>query len=713
MDLFKIKQKPKKNLCKELSIFTISVYPGLALGEMFYVNSQAPFIISNSQNIKFEFGIKIFKYLLSPYGWGGIISVFVLLNIFLNYVSGKYKKNGTEDEERNFTYSNKGTYGTSGWISDKERRSVLNLIKPEEIENNDEIILGTDKASGNVFTIPDNSKLNKHIAVYGASGTMKSRAFVRNYILQAVKRSPRIVLYNTAEKLYQPTKDSVKSEIVNLNLPVNQREDGSFVLPYISDEIIDRSLRNPMHELIPEIKELGYGMKKECGESMIITDPKGELFESMSPFLRRNGYDVKILDIKDANGMKHSDSWNCLAELEGDDLNAQIFADTIIKNTTSGKDNNSFWTLCEMNLLKALCLYVERSNDIPTRMGEVYNLITHRSPEELDRMFVELPLNDETQAAKAAYSVYQQAPDNTKGGVVIGLGSRLQVFQGQAVRDITDYNEINLRAPGKRKCAYFCITSDQQSAFDFLAALFYSMLFVKLVGFADTYGYQGKCWVPVNFILDEFPNIAAITDFTKKISTVRSRNINISVIFQNLAQLQNRYPYGQWEEILGNCDTHLFLGCTDETTADFVSTRTGVTTVGVSSEAKEKHVGVVLDPLQYRENSSIGKRNLLTPDEVLRIPSENELILLRGQKPLQCQKFDYSKHPDAVKLKNCKISEYEPKWQKEKMIPPGFRNLRNDDTDNTSREKPKETVSPKKHSSGKFAEDFIKTKVYK
>lgn len=554
-----------------------AIYLGGVLGQFLYNNQHL-----NDGLFKdpvFNIG-GVFNFIFTnTYGIMGILIAWFAINAGLGYLKNRFGNSANMDAERNFEYSEKGTYGTSGWMTDKEREKILNIA---DKKTTTEVILG--RIGDKVITIPDNTDMNKHIAVYGASGTGKSRAFARTYMLQAAKR----------------------------------------------------------------------------GESMIVTDPKGELFQSMSPYLRSQGYDVKVLNLV---ALEHSDAWNCLAEIGGDDLKAQVFSDVIIQNT-QGKSGSDFWSQCEMNLLKALCLYVERSPALPHNMSEVYNLISTKSPIELDMLFDELPYNDETQAAKAAYNIFKQAGDNVKGGVVIGLGSRLQVFQGSLVRKITSYKEIELVKPAYEKCAYFCITSDQHSAFDFLAVLFYSMLFIKLVEYADTHGIKGRCPVPVNFVLDEFPNIGAIPDFTKKISTVRSRGINIAVIFQNIAQLQNRYPYGQWEEILGNCDTHLFLGCTDATTAKFVSERTGVVTVGVSSKSKDKRIGSLLEAKDYKENSSVGKRNLLTADEVLRLPPDKELILLRGQKPLKAHKFDYTAHPESNSLVDARVADYTPEWKK-------------------------------------------------
>ena len=243
----------------------------------------------------------------------------------------------------------------------------------------------------------------------------------------------------------------------------------------------------------------------------------------------------------------------------------------------------------------------------------------------------------------------------------------LEVFQDEVVRDITSHREIDLELPANQKCAYFCVTSDQYKAFDFLAVLFYTMLFIRLVEVADKEPNK-RAKVPVNFILDEFPNIGRIPDFCKKISTIRSRGLNVTVIFQNIAQLQNRYPYGQWEEILGNCDTKIFLGCTDETTAKYISNQTGIATIEVQTESNRfDRTKPILDmETSYGENSSTGKRALLNPDEVLQLPNTNSLIFLRGQHPLKLEKCDYTRLPDSKKLIPTKIGNHTPIWKAKK-----------------------------------------------
>jgi type IV secretion system protein VirD4 len=248
-----------------------------------------------------------------------------------------------------------------------------------------------------------------------------------------------------------------------------------------------------------------------------------------------------------------------------------------------------------------------------------------------------------------------------RSGIIIGLGSRLQVFQNSMIRHITSRDEIDLELPGKQPCAYFCITSDQDSAFDFLSSLFLSFIFIKLVRYADKSCPDGRLPVPVHVLGEELPNVGVIPDLSRKISVIRSRNISMSCIFQNLAGLQNRYPYNQWQEILGNCDVQLFLGCTDELTATFISDRTGEASVQVSSRAKQLGTWRVSDYTpEYRETSGVGRRKVLTMDEVLRLPIDKALVILRGQKVLQVEKYDYAEHPEAKKLHPARASEYIP-----------------------------------------------------
>jgi len=528
-----------------------------------------------------------------PYGMYGVFICSGLLALLIVIVMKMgWGDKGEYDRDRNLIYSRKGTYGTAGFMSEREMNGVLDLV-PDIRKHNGTILGLFDKK---VICVPEDSMMNRNIAVYGASGSKKTRAFCVNMVFQCVAR----------------------------------------------------------------------------GESLLISDPKSEIYEKTSSYLRNQGYTVKVFNLVSP---ENSDSWNCLAEIEGQELMAQLFCDVVIKNTGSERGDR-FWDSSELNLLKALVLYVEQGYPPEEKnIGQVYKLLTMTSESELNSLFEALPISH---PAKAPYSIFKQASETVRGGIIIGLGSRLQVFQNKLVRLITSRDEIDLELLGKEKCAYFCITSDQDSTFDFLSSLFISFVFIKCIRYADKNCEGGKLPVPVHFLGEELVNCGVIPDLSRKISVIRSRNFSMSCVFQNLAGLQNRYPYNQWQEILGNCDVQLFLGCTDELTAKFISDRSGETSISVSTKAKMLGTWRISDYTpEYRETSGIGKRKLLTMDEVLRLPIDKALVVMRGQKVLQVDKYDYSNHPEAKKLVPCKASEHIPdrsisdSTEESNVTPPG------------------------------------------
>lgn len=590
-----ISQKKSLYIVVVISIFLLSVYLLSLAFQGFMWIQQA--------NASFSFGTSVYY---PTFRWGPWASIpimlrykiawlFIALSFMMSSLFGlkiysQYMKKGLFDKERKFRYSEDGSYGTSGWAKIDEVVAD-DIAQVNNWKNTKGYILGqlTTKGDKIISINPKKMKGNNHIAIFGASGSGKSRAFARPYIIQAVEKK----------------------------------------------------------------------------ESLIVTDPKGELFEECAEFLRKNGYVVKIFNLVDP---RYGDSWNCLNEIHNDELRAQVFADTIISNTASGKGGDSFWDNSEMNLLKALILRVHLGREFTDdmkNMGTVYDLLIKSTGEAgLDAFFdlrrmPPMPDGSSPPEAKAIppYNIFKQAPDNTRGGIILGLGTRLQIFQNEVIKTITKYDDIDLTLPGRKPCAYFCIMSDQDATLNFLSSLFFSFLFIDLVRYADNNG--GRCDVPVNFVLDEFPNIGRIADFEKKISTVRSRGLNITVIFQAISQLQNRYPQGVWSEILANCDTHLFLGCNDPDTAKFISDRAGDITIKVNSMRQSRKTRI--SPIYndgVAENFGEGKRKLLTIDEVLRMPNDECLIIFRGHKVLKAFKYDYSNHPRAKEFEKKRIKTY-------------------------------------------------------
>lgn len=404
-----------------------------------------------------------------------LILVLFVLDIYFTIKKAKIENKGIKFKVED------GTFGTANWMNEKE------LEESFEVGTEDGIVVG--KIDNKIITLPNNTRHNKNIAVFGASGSKKSRGFV-----------------------------------------------------------------------IPNILNLA-----EQGKSMILTDPKGELYKKTYTFLKSKGYNVKILNLVD---MDKSDRWNPFSVIENE-IDAQIFSEIVIENTqldkTKGQDE--FWSRTGQNLLKALALGQTEllKNPEERSMSKIYNTLSTGDIKAIDRYFVNI-----RGPGRMSYNIYAQATDVVKQSVVTGLATRLQIFQTKKVRQITDKSDIDLKLPGKEKCAYFCVTSDMDSTFDFIAGLFFSFLFIKLIRLADS-NPSGKLDVETFFLLDEFPNIGKIPDFEKKLSTMRSRGVNTSIIFQSIAQLKNRYPNDVYQEILGNCDTKICLGCSEMMSSEYVS----------------------------------------------------------------------------------------------------------------------------------------------
>lgn len=489
-------------------------------------------------------------------------------------------------DPRNFSRSKRGTYGTAGWMSDKEMRGVLEVSSPTRAKG---IILGKTE-QGSVICLPEDTRLNKHLAVFGASGTMKSRGVIRPALFQAIRR----------------------------------------------------------------------------GESAVVADPKSEMYADTAELFRKHGYTVRVYNLLQP---EFSDSWNCMFDLGGDTLMAQVLTDVIISNTKGDEKGDHFWDNGESNLLKSLILYVDLDT---TRKPEernlpaVYQMLTQNTEKELTILFDRLPLSH---PARAPYSLFSQASDTVRAGIVLGLGTRLQVLQSEAVRQITRHSDIDLAKPGKSKCAYFVILDDQNSSLEFLSSLFFAFLFIKLVRYADSTPDQ-RCKIPVNIVLDEMNNIGTIPSLSRRLSTIRSRALQVIMCCQNLPQMQNRYPNNLWAELLGNADTQLMLGCTDDVSAEYFSARSGDMTVEVNSTITTRQSIAIAQVIpQYRYSEGLGRRRVLTPDEVLRLPNDELLIIIRSQKVLRAKKFDYTGHPYAKDCTKVSIQDYASARTAPKPIP--------------------------------------------
>jgi type IV secretion system protein VirD4 len=409
------------------------------------------------------------------------------------------------------------------------------------------------------------------------------------------------------------------------------------------------------------------------GESVICVDPKSEFYEAFAEYFKHKGYVVKVFNLLDR---ANSDGMNCFNDLQADKSLVQSVAEIIINNTSGEKEKQDFWEKSEKNLLMALIHYYldlkdEHGNHLPIEkrsLGAIYNKLAICKISDLDDLFGKLP---DGHPALPPYGIFKQANPQILGNILIGLGSRLNVFQDRLVDRITKYNDIDLELPGKEKCAYFCVVSDQDSSMEFMSSMFFSLLFVRLSDYARKFGVNRRLPVSVNVILDEFCNIGKLLDFKKVLSTARSRGINIQIIVQSLAQLADRYPKTEWQELVGNCDCQLFLGCNDQMTAEFISKQCGDMTIRVNNAT------IPMTPLfspvlhstrPFSHMKSSTSRALLLPDEVRRLPSEESVVIVRGQKTAKLFKIIPDEHPEFEKLVYSKIVNYEPWWKDEPDI---------------------------------------------
>lgn len=399
-------------------------------------------------------------------------------------------------------------------------------------------------------------------------------------------------------------------------------------------------------------------------ESIVLTDPKAELYNSMAGFLTDRGYTVRVFNLLD---MECSDHWNPIGEADHDPRLIPVIASTIIANTSSEKETNDFWSKAELNLLTALLYFVQQDTDgagrlkplSERRLGRILELLSEDGLKQIDGTIKRLPGGH---PAKGPYGLFLNAKENLRGNIVIGLGNRLNVFHDRLVNALTADSTIDLTLPGRKPCAYFCILSAQDSTYTFLSSLFFTMLFSRLEAYARR-EKKGRLPVTVNFLLDEFPSIGKLGDFKRSIAFTRSFGMNCQILVQSIAQLADMYPRHEWEEIVACCDATICLGVNDLTSAKFISEKCGMTTIQVTNQQQPQTP--LFSPLQnnirpYSMTRSNTQRALMQPDEVLRLDNRQCIVLLRGQLPMLLYKITPLEFADYRKLRAVSIQDYPP-----------------------------------------------------
>lgn len=383
----------------------------------------------------------------------------------------------------------------------------------------------------------------------------------------------------------------------------------------------------------------------QADTSFVITDPKEEIYNELAGYLEMKGYNVYKFNLIN---MRDTHRWNPLVKKDGTcDLSIQdavLMASSIIRNTKDPleKTKDPFWDKAEQALLTSLILYAVNHFKEEKNFANILKFAVGRTPGSLEYDFGRL---DPSDPARASFNVYAQAPEKVRGSIIISLGTRLQLFQDDALADLTARSEFDISELGREKTAIFVILSDYDDTYNSISALFFTQAFQELYRLASANG--GRLPVFTRFMMDEFCNIGFIPGYTVKLSTMRSRGISAQMIVQSLGQLENRYPFGLSGEIIGNCDTRLLLGANDTATAKYFTELIGRTTV--EQETRSRSDRVVIDAGQVSEREM--SRELITPDEILRLDNREALLVVRGGYPAKIKKLHYSEHPEAKILR--------------------------------------------------------------
>ena len=396
----------------------------------------------------------------------------------------------------------------------------------------------------------------------------------------------------------------------------------------------------------------------QCNTSFVVLDPKGEILRSEGYMLEKEGYVIKVIDLID---MSKSHGYNPFHYIQSDKDILKLITNLIRNTTPKGSQSmDPFWEKSETALLEALMLYLYHyAPEDEQNFTMVMEMLTYAEVKEddeeyespLDELFHHLERSDPDSLALKQYQIYKQAAGKTAKSILISVGVRLAAFNLDSMASLTRFDELELDKIGERKTALFAVIPDNDSTFNFLVGMLYTQLFQMLYYQAD-YVYGGELPIPVHFLMDEFANVALPDEFDKLLSTMRSRQIFVSIILQNLAQIKTLFK-DSWESIVGNCDELYYLGGNEQSTHKFISEYLGKETLDTNTFGKSTgHSG------SYSTNYQQTGRELLTPDEVRLLNNDYGLLFIRGERPIIDKKYDLLKHPNINETTDGKQKPY-------------------------------------------------------
>lgn len=393
--------------------------------------------------------------------------------------------------------------------------------------------------------------------------------------------------------------------------------------------------------------------------SYLIVDPKGEMLRSTGYLLKEEGYDIKVFDLIHP---RQSDGYNPFTYIR-DDPDVLKLMDNLVKNTTppKGASNDPFWEKVEIALDSALMLYLLYEAPVEEQNFEMlmFMLECARVMEEdeqyqspLDLLFQTLEERDPSHIAVREYKVYKQAAGKTAKSILVTASVRLAAFIFPQYAAMMQTDEMDFASLGERKRAIFCVIPVNDGSMNYLVSMLLTQCFQQLYLRADE-RYNGRLPMPVRVIQDEWANVAQPDSYPKVLATCRSYNIGINIIVQNIQSIKALYK-DEWEGIIGNCDTLLFLGGGNEPTSlEFVSKLLGKETVHTRTRGQTKGRSGS-SSMNFQQTG----RDLMTPDEIRMLPADDALLFIRGEKPVRDKKYNIKKHPNVRRTADGEAKAY-------------------------------------------------------
>ena len=393
--------------------------------------------------------------------------------------------------------------------------------------------------------------------------------------------------------------------------------------------------------------------------SYLIVDPKGEMLRSTGYLLKEEGYDVKVFDLIHP---RQSDGYNPFTYIR-DDPDVLKLMDNLVKNTTppKGASNDPFWEKAEIALDSTLMLYLLYEAPVEEQNFEMlmFMLECARVMEEdeqyqspLDLLFQTLEERDPSHIAVREYKVYKQAAGKTAKSILVTASVRLAAFIFPQYAAMMQTDEMDFPSLGERKRAIFCVIPVNDGSMNYLVSMLLTQCFQQLYLRADE-RYNGRLPMPVRVIQDEWANVAQPDSYPKVLATCRSYNIGINIIVQNIQSIKALYK-DEWEGIIGNCDTLLFLGGGNEPTSlEFVSKLLGKETVHTRTRGRTKGRSGS-SSVNFQQTG----RDLMTPDEIRMLPANDALLFIRGEKPVRDKKYNIKKHPNVRRTADGRAKPY-------------------------------------------------------